>query len=67
MVFGAGPGRPGVLLFYIVAVLAFAAVVTVIQRIAHVARVARGVPPPSPLPKRETTLPGIAAGRRRGH
>lgn len=65
MVFGAGPGRPGVLLFYIVAVLAFAAVVTVIQRIAHVARVARGVP--SPLPKRETTLPGIAAGRRRGH
>ena len=66
MVFGAGPGRPGVLLFYIVAVLAFASVVTVIQRIAHVARVARGVPPPSPLPKRET-LPGIAAGRRRGH
>ena len=66
VVFGQGPGRPGVLLFYIVAVLAFVSVITVIQRIAHVARVARGVPPPSPLPKRETS-PGIAAVRRKGH
>jgi CDP-diacylglycerol---glycerol-3-phosphate 3-phosphatidyltransferase len=66
MVFGAGPGRPGVLLFYIVSVLAFVSVITVIQRIAHVARVARGVPPPTPLPKRET-LPGVAAVRRKGH
>ena len=66
IVFGAGPGRPGVLLFYIVSVLAFVSVITVIQRIAHVARVARGVPPPAPLPKRET-LPGVAAVRRKGH
>ncbi|HWC72645.1 MAG TPA: CDP-alcohol phosphatidyltransferase family protein [Gemmatimonadales bacterium] len=66
MVLGEGPGRPGVLLFYIVTVLAFVSVITVIQRIAHVARVARGVPPPAPLPKRET-LPGVAAARRKGH
>src|SRR6266704_1202664 len=32
----------------------------------HVARVARGAPPPSPIPKRET-LPGMAAARRKGH
>ena len=66
LVFGEGPGRPGVLLFYIVSVLAFVSVITVIQRIAHVARVARGVPPPAPFPKRET-LPGVAAVRRKGH
>ena len=67
LVFGQGPGRPGVLLFYIVAVLAFVSVVTVVQRIVHVARVARGAPaPPPPLPKRET-LPGVAAIRRKGH
>lgn len=63
--FGAGPGRPGVLLFWIVAVLAFVSAVTVVQRVAHVARVARGAPPPSPIPKRET-LPGVAAVRRKG-
>src|SRR6266446_7586852 len=66
MVFGAGPGRPGILLFWIVAVLAFVSAITVIQRVVHVARVARGAPPPSPVPKRET-LPGIAAARRKGH
>ena len=66
LVFGAGPGRPGVVLFWIVAVLAFVSAITVIQRVAHVARVARGAPPPSPIPKRET-LPGIAAGRRKDH
>jgi phosphatidylinositol phosphate synthase len=67
VVFGEGPGRPGVLLFYIVAVLALVSVITVVQRIVHVARVARGVPmPPPPLPKRET-LPGVAAARRKGH
>jgi len=66
LVLGEGPGRPGVLLFWIVSVLAFVSVVTVIQRIAHVASVARGVPaPPPPLPKRET-LPGVAAVRRKG-
>ncbi len=66
MVFGAGPGRPGILLFWIVAVLAFVSAITVIQRVVHVARVARGAPPPSPVPKRET-LPGVAAARRKGH
>src|SRR5436190_18595940 len=63
---GDGPGRPGVLLFWIVAVLAFVSAITVIQRVVHVARVARGAPPPSPVPKRET-LPGVAAARRKGH
>ncbi len=66
VVLGAGPGRPGVVLFWIVAVLAFVSAITVIQRVVHVARVARGVPPPSPVPKRET-LPGMAAARRKGH
>ncbi|HEX9292181.1 MAG TPA: CDP-alcohol phosphatidyltransferase family protein [Gemmatimonadales bacterium] len=66
VVLGAGPGRPGVVLFWIVAVLAFVSAITVIQRVAHVARVARGAPPPSPIPKRET-LPGMAAARRKGH
>ena len=66
--FGDGPaawGR-GVLLFWIVAVLAFVSAITVVQRVVHVARVARGAPPPSPIPRRET-LPGVAAVRRRGH
>src|SRR5712671_4987905 len=63
--FGSGPGRPGVLLFWIVTVLAFVSAITVVQRVVHVARVARGAPPPSPIPKRET-LPGVAAARRKG-
>ena len=66
LVVGAGPGRQGVLLFWIVAVLAVVSAITVIQRVVHVARVARGAPPPSPIPKRET-LPGVAAARRKGH
>ncbi|HEX9346040.1 MAG TPA: CDP-alcohol phosphatidyltransferase family protein [Gemmatimonadales bacterium] len=66
LAFGAGPGRPGVLLFWIVAVLALVSAITVIQRVVHVARVARGAPPPSPIHKRET-LPGVAAARRKGH
>jgi CDP-diacylglycerol--glycerol-3-phosphate 3-phosphatidyltransferase len=65
-VFGAGPWRPGVLLVWIVAVLALVSAITVIQRVVHVARVARGGPPPSPVSKRET-LPGVAAARRKGH
>ena len=63
---GAGPGRPGVVLFWIVAVLALVSAITVVQRVVHVARVARGAPPPSPILKRETS-PGIAAARRKGH
>jgi len=66
LVFGAGPGRQGVLLSWIVAVLAIVSAITVIQRVVHVARVARGAPPPSPIHKRET-LPGVAAARRKGH
>src|SRR5881397_2221812 len=66
LVLGAGPARPGVVLFWIVTVLALVSAITVIQRVVHVARVARGAPPPSPIPKRET-LPGVAAARRRGH
>src|SRR6266850_2576217 len=66
LLLGAGPGRPGVVLFWIVAVLALVSAITVIQRVVHVARVARGAPPPSPIQKRET-LPGVAAARRRGH
>jgi CDP-diacylglycerol--glycerol-3-phosphate 3-phosphatidyltransferase len=66
LAFGAGPGRPGVLLFWIVAVLALVSAITVVQRVVHVARVARGAPPPSPILKRETQ-PGIAAARRKGH
>src|SRR5437870_2945619 len=66
LVLGAGPGRPGVVLFWIVAVLALVSAITVIQRVVHVAQVARGAPPPSPVPKRET-LPGMAAARRKGH
>jgi phosphatidylinositol phosphate synthase len=66
LVFGAGPGRPGVLLFWIVVVLAIVSAITVIQRVVHVARVARGAPPPSLVPKRET-LPGMAAARRKAH
>lgn len=65
LLFGPGPGRPGVLLFWIVTVLAIVAAITVVQRVVHVARVARGAPPPSPIPKRETS-PGIAAARRKG-
>ena len=65
LIFGAGPGRPAVLLFWIVSVLAIVSAITVVQRVVHVARVARGAPPPSPIPKRET-LPGMAAVRRKG-
>lgn len=67
VVFGAGPAlmRPGMLLFWIVTVLAIVSAITVVQRVVHVARVARGAPPPSPVPKRET-LPGVAAVRRKG-
>jgi len=66
MAFGGGSRADGVLLFWIVVVLALVSAITVIQRIVHVARVARGAPRPPPLPKRET-LPGVAAVRRKGH
>ena len=66
IVFGGGSRADGVLLFWIVVVLALVSAITVIQRVVHVARVAKGAPRPPPLPKRET-LPGVAAVRRKGH
>src|SRR5258706_12763327 len=51
VVLGAGPGRPGVVLFWIVAGRAFVSAVTAIQQGAHVARRGRGAPPPSPVPQ----------------
>jgi len=61
-----GPGRNGLLLFWIVVVLALLAAITVVQRVIHVARVASGGPPPRPVVRRET-LPGVAAARRKGN
>jgi phosphatidylglycerophosphate synthase len=58
-----GPGRNGMLLFWIVAVLALAATVTVVQRVLYVARIA-GTAPRQAV-KRET-LPGVPT-RRKGH
>ncbi|HEV8303848.1 MAG TPA: CDP-alcohol phosphatidyltransferase family protein [Gemmatimonadales bacterium] len=58
-----GPGRQGALLFWIVAVLALATAITVVQRVVHVARIAGAAP--RPAVKRET-LPGVAT-RRKGH
>ena len=59
-----GPGRDGALLFWIVAILALATTVTVVQRVLHVARIAGTAP--RPIIKRET-LPGVAPARRKGH
>ncbi|HEV8399305.1 MAG TPA: CDP-alcohol phosphatidyltransferase family protein [Gemmatimonadales bacterium] len=58
-----GPGRNGMLLFWIVAVLAVAATITVVQRVVYVARIADTAP--RQTVKRET-LPGVAT-RRKGH
>lgn len=58
-----GSGRHGMLLFWIVAVLALAATVTVVQRVLYVARIADTAP--RQAVKRET-LPGVAT-RRKGH
>ncbi|HEV8263619.1 MAG TPA: CDP-alcohol phosphatidyltransferase family protein [Gemmatimonadales bacterium] len=58
-----GPGREGRLLFWIVAILALATAITVVQRVVHVARIADGAP--KPAVKRDT-MPGVAT-RRKGH
>jgi CDP-diacylglycerol--glycerol-3-phosphate 3-phosphatidyltransferase len=58
-----GPGRDGKLLLWIVAILALATAITVVQRVVYVARIAGTAP--RPTPKRET-LPGVAT-RRKGH
>ena len=58
-----GPGPNGMLLFWIVAILAVAATVTVVQRVLYVARVANTAP--RQAVKRETQ-PGVAT-RRKGH
>jgi CDP-diacylglycerol--glycerol-3-phosphate 3-phosphatidyltransferase len=54
MVFGAG--NQGALLFWIVAVLALATTVTVVQRVVHVARAVGARP--APRPRSWDTLPG---------
>ncbi|HKW41262.1 MAG TPA: CDP-alcohol phosphatidyltransferase family protein [Gemmatimonadales bacterium] len=66
MVFGAG--NRGVLLFWIVVVLALATAVTVVQRIVYVARIARGPAVRRPPQQRET-MPGHAPAlqSRKGH
>ncbi len=58
-----GPGRNGMLLFWIVAILAVLATITVVQRVVYVARIADTAP--RQTVKRET-LPGVAT-RRKGH
>jgi len=60
-----GPGPNGMLLFWIVVILALSATVTVVQRVVYVARVAGSGAAPRPTVKRET-LPGVAT-RRKGH
>jgi hypothetical protein len=58
-----GPGREGLLLFWIVTILAIAATITVVQRVVYVARIADTAP--RQTVKRETQ-PGVAT-RRKGH
>ena len=58
-----GPGRNGMLLFWIVAILAVAATITVVQRVVYVARIADTAPR---QPVKRETLPGVAT-RRKGH
>ncbi len=60
-----GSRGDGMLLFWIVVILALATTVTVVQRVIHVARVA-GDARPGGQGKRET-LPGVSAARRKGH
>lgn len=63
-----GAGQRGVLLFWIVVVLALATSVTVVRRVIHVARVA-GKPGARRVPHPRDTLPGRAPafGARKGH
>ena len=63
-----GAGNNGALLFWIVAVLAVATVVTVVQRVVHVARMASG-PGVVRTGRPRDTLPGHAAvlQSRKGH
>ena len=58
-------GPNGMLLFWIVAILALAATVTVVQRVVYVARNAGAGAAPRTSVRRET-LPGVAT-RRKGH
>ncbi|MEX2156404.1 MAG: CDP-alcohol phosphatidyltransferase family protein [Gemmatimonadales bacterium] len=66
VLFGGGPGRNGILLFWIVVVLALVSAITVVQRVVHVARVASGAARPPPVARRETQ-PAVPAARRKGH
>lgn len=58
-----GSGRHGMLVFWLVAILALAATITVVQRVVYVARIADTAPR---QPVRRETLPGVAT-RRKGH
>lgn len=63
-----GAGRHGMLLFWIVVVLAVATSITVVQRILYVARIAGGPAVRRPPPQRDT-IPGHAPAlqSRKGH
>jgi CDP-diacylglycerol---glycerol-3-phosphate 3-phosphatidyltransferase len=63
-----GAGNHGVLLFWIVVVLALATTVTVVQRVVYVARIARGPAVRRP-PQQRDTMPGHAPAlqSRKGH
>jgi len=58
-------GSNGMLLFWIVAILALATAITVVQRVVHVARMVGNAAAPRPAVKRDTQ-PGVAT-RRKGH
>lgn len=55
-----GAGRQGMLLFWIVAILAVATVITVAQRVVHVARLVGGEVTPTRATRQRDTLPGHA-------
>src|SRR5712691_11576947 len=58
-----GAGRDGVLLFWIIVVLAGATTITVLQRVVHVARVS-GDPTRAPTAAKRDTLPGRVPQRK---
>ena len=60
-----GAGKQGVLLFWIVIILAASTTITVVQRVIHVAR--QTVDPSGKSALRRDTLPGHAAAVRKGH
>jgi len=63
-----GAGNRGALLFWLIAILALATTVTVVQRVLYVARTA-GAPVVGRPPRQRDTLPGHAPAlqSRKGH